>query len=110
MIRRPPRSTLFPYTTLFRSQQAVVTQHHVVVVVLREMRVKAVAGLRGFPMTDAVRKNDVIARGVEKLARAKQLAGKDGLQKLMARATRPVKNQDAVDDAALGVAHGLAER
>src|SRR5258705_10154447 len=23
MIRRPPRSTLFPYTTLFRSQQAV---------------------------------------------------------------------------------------
>src|SRR3712207_7206657 len=24
MIRRPPRSTLFPYTTLFRSQPAVV--------------------------------------------------------------------------------------
>src|SRR2546427_5400697 len=24
MIRRPPRSTLFPYTTLFRSGQAVV--------------------------------------------------------------------------------------
>src|SRR3712207_7125603 len=24
MIRRPPRSTLFPYTTLFRSQEAVV--------------------------------------------------------------------------------------
>src|SRR2546430_12777386 len=23
MIRRPPRSTLFPYTTLFRSQQAI---------------------------------------------------------------------------------------
>src|SRR5256885_12897533 len=25
MIRRPPRSTLFPYTTLFRSQQGIVT-------------------------------------------------------------------------------------
>src|SRR2546426_7305083 len=25
MIRRPPRSTLFPYTTLFRSQPAYVT-------------------------------------------------------------------------------------
>src|SRR2546430_4524513 len=25
MIRRPPRSTLFPYTTLFRSQTAVET-------------------------------------------------------------------------------------
>src|SRR2546427_12762276 len=27
MIRRPPRSTLFPYTTLFRSPAAVVDQH-----------------------------------------------------------------------------------
>src|SRR2546429_3398867 len=26
MIRRPPRSTLFPYTTLFRSQHEVVGQ------------------------------------------------------------------------------------
>src|SRR5258708_25051710 len=25
MIRRPPRSTLFPYTTLFRSYQLIVT-------------------------------------------------------------------------------------
>src|SRR2546422_8334863 len=29
MIRRPPRSTLFPYTTLFRSQH-VEHRHHVV--------------------------------------------------------------------------------
>src|SRR3989442_2385174 len=27
MIRRPPRSTLFPYTTLFRSQDACVLPH-----------------------------------------------------------------------------------
>src|SRR3712207_7373208 len=27
MIRRPPRSTLFPYTTLFRSQQRVTSSH-----------------------------------------------------------------------------------
>src|SRR5690348_17970990 len=26
MIRRPPRSTLFPYTTLFRSEQAALLQ------------------------------------------------------------------------------------
>src|SRR3712207_9001418 len=26
MIRRPPRSTLFPYTTLFRSEQPVLRQ------------------------------------------------------------------------------------
>src|SRR5258708_28592685 len=27
MIRRPPRSTLFPYTTLFRSRRASVERH-----------------------------------------------------------------------------------
>src|SRR5256885_7667025 len=27
MIRRPPRSTLFPYTTLFRSHRAPVVRH-----------------------------------------------------------------------------------
>src|SRR3712207_8599254 len=27
MIRRPPRSTLFPYTTLFRSQLGAVVEH-----------------------------------------------------------------------------------
>src|SRR2546422_6564928 len=27
MIRRPPRSTLFPYTTLFRSQQKPIRDH-----------------------------------------------------------------------------------
>src|SRR2546430_8057198 len=28
MIRRPPRSTLFPYTTLFRSGLAIDREHH----------------------------------------------------------------------------------
>src|SRR3712207_8225331 len=28
MIRRPPRSTLFPYTTLFRSSEATRRQRH----------------------------------------------------------------------------------
>src|SRR2546427_5015140 len=34
MIRRPPRSTLFPYTTLFRSARVGVRQHALVVVAL----------------------------------------------------------------------------
>src|SRR5260370_9635156 len=33
MIRRPPRSTLFPYTTLFRSPKSVVLQYMVTVLV-----------------------------------------------------------------------------
>src|SRR2546430_11377755 len=35
MIRRPPRSTLFPYTTLFRSLQAQQPGAHAVVDVVR---------------------------------------------------------------------------
>src|SRR2546429_3445547 len=39
MIRRPPRSTLFPYTTLFRSRgQAVLVQHPQLLVHYRPMR------------------------------------------------------------------------
>src|SRR2546427_7532821 len=48
MIRRPPRSTLFPYTTLFRSQIREVPSQHVVealVVLLAEAPTKI--GVRG---------------------------------------------------------------
>src|SRR5436190_8922412 len=40
MIRRPPRSTLFPYTTLFRS-------HHWPIVLPHKLRTECVATLRG---------------------------------------------------------------
>src|SRR3712207_8250553 len=35
MIRRPPRSTLFPYTTLFRSQPHVLEAHEQLLLVER---------------------------------------------------------------------------
>src|SRR5258708_27401064 len=35
MIRRPPRSTLFPYTTLFRSEHAPARREHAQVELLR---------------------------------------------------------------------------
>src|SRR3712207_7115940 len=31
MIRRPPRSTLFPYTTLFRSDAGLIDRYHLLV-------------------------------------------------------------------------------
>src|SRR2546427_1345001 len=43
MIRRPPRSTLFPYTTLFRS---------------------AFKGYRGFPATVCVSVNEEVVHGI----------------------------------------------
>src|SRR3712207_7601583 len=38
MIRRPPRSTLFPYTTLFRSRAAGLRRHHGPELALRQSR------------------------------------------------------------------------
>ena len=90
-------------------EQAMVRGDHVIVVVLRKMRVQAVAGLRRFSVADTIWKNDVIARRVEKLSRAEELAGKNGCEELMAGATGAVKNQNRVGDAALRIARGLAQ-
>src|SRR3712207_7554367 len=43
MIRRPPRSTLFPYTTLFRSEAVAVLAEHDRHVELRVGQVRVVA-------------------------------------------------------------------
>src|SRR2546422_4617854 len=61
MIRRPPRSTLFPYTTLFRSQDVAGVQ---VTRLLREQR-----GVGGDPVDQPGlgRPADVLeARGIER--------------------------------------------
>src|SRR3712207_8070599 len=47
MIRRPPRSTLFPYTTLFRSRGPLVSS--VPAELCRRRRVARRAGRRGRP-------------------------------------------------------------
>src|SRR2546427_4553208 len=53
MIRRPPRSTLFPYTTLFRSHQGVTAA--VPKLVLREVRRDSVdPGRELFGLIEAV--------------------------------------------------------
>src|SRR2546421_4435637 len=44
MIRRPPRSTLFPYTTLFRSQSCVQLAHDL------EVRARLAGRLGSLPM------------------------------------------------------------
>src|SRR5438094_5672889 len=49
MIRRPPRSTLFPYTTLFRSRQAGESDHEVQLLQVPRLAVLAadITGRRG---------------------------------------------------------------
>src|SRR6266568_6718387 len=44
MIRRPPRSTLFPYTTLFRSRARFDEHPESVLPLVREQEVRAKAG------------------------------------------------------------------
>src|SRR2546422_4731721 len=52
MIRRPPRSTLFPYTTLFRSRQgAAVTRAETYAEGRREVLRQASRALGGLPVT-----------------------------------------------------------
>src|SRR3712207_8756470 len=46
MIRRPPRSTLFPYTTLFRSRERVDQSERVVELLLRGLLAAGGDGLR----------------------------------------------------------------
>src|SRR3712207_7275374 len=47
MIRRPPRSTLFPYTTLFRSFSCAATRPHDYPEVAMTLRRIALAGAAG---------------------------------------------------------------
>src|SRR5947199_7192762 len=46
MIRRPPRSTLFPYTTLFRSEAAVPVQMELKRIIISEIHEQQVILLR----------------------------------------------------------------
>src|SRR3712207_9285585 len=61
MIRRPPRSTLFPYTTLFRSGRAA-------------RRTDRVAQLTPSRST---RRREVVLRGVERSRRGRLPAGEE---------------------------------
>src|SRR5688572_31108360 len=55
MMRRPPRSTLFPYTTLFRSQPAVADRKRFAFVA--RWRARTVAGAMGH-RSDSLRESD----------------------------------------------------
>src|SRR2546426_8212151 len=61
MIRRPPRSTLFPYTTLFRSRHAPAARHR---------------GSRGLPVPSH-RGGDRVGRRAERAAAPARADGED---------------------------------
>src|SRR5688572_32587400 len=52
MIRRPPRSTLFPYTTLFRSESVALLASCVGAEVIRALEVDGIDRVRGNELAD----------------------------------------------------------
>src|SRR2546430_11367200 len=65
MIRRPPRSTLFPYTTLFRS----VFQAHLRRAVLADGNSRVRAGELEVRLADRTHPDEVVAAGEERRER-----------------------------------------
>src|SRR2546430_3357063 len=68
MIRRPPRSTLFPYTTLFRSQRASeylrkVEQGQAVEITTRGRAVALLVPLRGASRLERLVREGRVVRG-----------------------------------------------
>src|SRR3712207_7275247 len=71
MIRRPPRSTLFPYTTLFRSTSAGQQMLHISDVVLYPLHLQYPAWLPVFdiaPEQAAISKEQIFNRAAEEQA------------------------------------------
>src|SRR2546425_6023828 len=66
MIRRPPRSTLFPYTTLFRSVVELIVQEHAGV---KQERIATLhQGVDPRQEIRSVRRGDVEIRDLDRLA------------------------------------------
>src|SRR5690349_23963622 len=86
MIRPPPRSTLFPYTTLFRSVSAVVLDHRI------EHVGRAVVRRNRFEFGVAVRRHDRSEEHTSELQSRRDLVCRLLLEKK--------KNNKTRDDAA----------
>src|SRR3712207_1877082 len=64
MIRRPPRSTLFPYTTLFRSGRSNITGKPAALLLLAEHATVTVCHSRTADLAGVVRQAEVVVAAV----------------------------------------------
>ena len=90
--------------------EPVLRGHHVVVIVVGEARVEAVARLARVTVPDPIREDDVVARGVEQRAGSEQDVRELPRQELAARAAGAVQDEHRVGRVALGVAPEAAQR
>src|SRR2546425_10786057 len=77
MIRRPPRSTLFPYTTLFRSQPAAGLRQRVAENVLEEVRIGLVEPALGHDV-----EVELLAERIGLIPRARRELGVEARERL----------------------------
>src|SRR5271157_3756614 len=91
------------------ADEPVVRGGHVVIIVLRKMRVQAIAGLGRFSVADAVGKNNEVARRIEKLAWTKKYGGELRREKLLPSAAGSVKNEHRVGRAPSFILHRPAQ-
>src|SRR3712207_7042463 len=66
MIRRPPRSTLFPYTTLFRSQEAFYSEPGWIVESACDLRVGGVWAVTFGRSRDEVYRHEHVFRVIDR--------------------------------------------
>jgi hypothetical protein len=90
-------------------KKIVLCTDHVIVIVLREMGVEAIAWLTGFAVAKVVRNDDEIARRIEELAGPEQNSGKDWAEECLGTPTSAMKNENRVCDSSGGVPIGPAE-
>src|SRR2546422_1957010 len=107
MIRRPPRSTLFPYTTLFRSAYDLPPSltASTGLDALTQL-IEPYVSSRANPMTDAV-----CADGLRRVARSLRVAFENGRNAAAAREDMAVASWFgglALANAGLGAVHGFA--
>src|SRR3712207_7174959 len=73
MIRRPPRSTLFPYTTLFRSERLHVAGAAAVQTAVAYLGIERVTG----PLL-AINRNNICVTGQDHTTRPRAVGGGNG--------------------------------
>src|SRR5690348_11818755 len=86
MIRRPPRSTLFPYTTLFRSEEAERIEHAMSPVLEERMRAAigdATTCPHGHPIVEGAREQGALLSDVEPGAKVHVLRFENEAEELL---------------------------
>src|SRR3712207_8856555 len=88
MIRRPPRSTLFPSTTLFRSENCQPAKHHASGTTLSDPHSPADPDARGYPhrlQAEPVRRASALAGPYLGLGATRRIGSEEHTSELQSR-------------------------